>query len=138
MDTFALLTLQLAKAFGIVMIAVALGALTRPHRFGEAVADFERSPGLALLGAILGLFIGLGLIMTHNLWTDLTAILVSIIGWAALAKTALLLAAPKGFLSLAAAATSSPGRVRVWGVVMLVVGAVYLALGVLGRASVSL
>jgi hypothetical protein len=138
LDTFSILTLHLATAYGVGIFAAAMAALVSPARFGAAIADFERSPGLAFLGAILALVMGLGLVMLHNLWTDPAAVLVSLLGWVILLKGVLVLAAPEGIMKLAAAAASSPARVRIWGVIALILAAAFLAIGLAGRASVSL
>src|SRR5262245_39038216 len=115
LETFDVMTLQLAKAWGVAILAVALIALTAPRRLALAIDDFERLPGLALMAALFALFMGLGLVMLHNLWTDPMAMIVSALGWIVLVKGLLLLAAPSGLLSFAVAAASSPLRVRFWG-----------------------
>ena len=135
LDTFDVLTLQLAKAWGVAMLAISLVALTAPRRLALVIDDFDRLPGLAFMAALFALFMGLGLVMLHNLWTDPLAMIVSFLGWLVLVKGLLLLAAPSGVLSFAVAAASSPLRVRLWGFVMLVLGASVLALGLLGRAN---
>ena len=137
-ETLSVLTLQLARVYGLAIIVLALAALAAPARMGAAIADFERSPGLTLVTAIFTFFLGLALVVAHNHWTDLAAGLVSLMGWVILIKALLLLAAPAGLLKFGASASSSPARVRLWGVIVLILGAIFLALGLLGRAAVSL
>ena len=134
LDTFSLLTIELARAFGIGIVIVALAALLMPARMAIVFADFERSPALAFLSALFAIVLGLFLIVLHSLWTDLPAALVSLLGWGVLAKGIVLLAAPEGLLKLAAAFT--PGHVRLWGIVALVLGVIYLAIGLTGHALV--
>ncbi len=135
-DTFAVLTIQLARVYGIAVLILAVTALLKPGRVALAIADFERSPGLTFLGALVGIILGLFLITLHSVWMDLSSILVSLLGWVALVKGVLLLAAPEGFLKLASA-MSTPGRVRIWGVVALILGAIYLAIGLTAHAIVA-
>jgi hypothetical protein len=135
LDTFDVLTLQLAKAWGIAMLAMSLVALTGPRRLALVIDDFERLPGLAFMAALFALFLGLGLVMLHNLWTDPTAMIVSFLGWLVLVKGLLLLAAPSGLLAFAVAAASSPLWVRFYGFILLVLGAFLLAFGLLGHAN---
>lgn len=135
-DTFAVLTIQLARAYGIAVLILAVTALLKPGRVALALNDFERSPGLTFLGALVGVFLGLFLITLHSVWIDLPAILVSLLGWLSLIKGVLLLAAPEGFLKFASA-MSTPGRVRLWGVFALILGAVYLAIGLTAHAIVA-
>lgn len=135
-DTFAVLTIQLARVYGIAVLILAVTALLKPGRVALALNDFERSPGLTFLGALVGVFLGLFLITLHSVWTDLPAILVSLLGWLSLVKGVLLLAAPEGFLKFASA-VSTPNRVRLWGVFALIIGAVYLAIGLTAHAIVA-
>lgn len=135
-DTFAVLTIQLARVYGIAVLILAVTALLKPGRVGLALADFERSPGLTFLGALVGVLLGLFLITLHPVWTDLSAVLVSLLGWLALVKGVLLLAAPEGFLKFASA-MASPGRIRLWGVFALILGAIYLVIGLTAHAIVA-
>ncbi|RYZ06570.1 MAG: hypothetical protein EON61_13765 [Alphaproteobacteria bacterium] len=135
-DTFAVLTIQLARVYGIVVLIFAVTALLKPDRFALALSDFERSPGLTLLGAIVAVILGVFLITLHSVWTDLSAILVSLLGWLSLVKGALLLATPEGFLKLASA-MSAPSRIRLWGIFALILGAIYLAIGLTAHATVA-
>lgn len=135
-DTFAVLTIQLARVYGIAVLILAITALLKPGRVALALNDFERSPGLTFLGALIGVFLGLFLITLHSVWTDLPAVLVSLLGWLALVKGVLLLAAPEGFLKFAST-MATPGRIRIWGIFALVLGAIYLAIGLTAHATIA-
>jgi hypothetical protein len=135
MDTFSVLTIQLARIYGLVALTAALAALLSPRRMGLILADFESSPGLTFMAALFALILGLVMVVIHNLWTDIAAILVSLFGWIALVKGILLLAAPEGLLRFASASASSPARIRLWGVVALVLAAIFLITGVASRAT---
>jgi hypothetical protein len=137
MDTFSVLTLQLARLWGIIALVIALAALVTPARIGAAMADFERSPGLLFITAIFALGIGLIQVMIHNLWTDPTAIIVSLIGWLAIIKGIVLMAVPEPLMKLAAGSAAKPATVRLYGVMILILAIVLLVLGLSGRATVS-
>ena len=107
MDTFSVLTIQLARIYGIVVLTAALAALLSPKRMGLIFADFESSPGLTFMAALFALILGLVMVVVHNLWTDFAAIFVSLFGWIVLIKGILLLAAPDGLLLFATASASS-------------------------------
>jgi uncharacterized protein YjeT (DUF2065 family) len=135
MDTFSVLTIQLARIYGIVTLTAALAALLKPDFMGRIIADFERSPGLTYVTALFGLILGLVMVALHNLWTDIAAILVSLLGWIVLVESILMFAAPEGLLRFATAAAASPARVRLWGIFALVLGASCRGSGVASRAS---
>jgi hypothetical protein len=137
MDTFSVLTLQLARLWGVVALVIALAALLNPNRMGAAVVDFEKSRGLLFITAILALGIGLIQVMFHNLWTDPTAIIVSAVGWLAIIKGIVLIAIPEPIMKLAASAAGSPSTVRLYGVLILILAIVLLVLGLSGRATLT-
>jgi len=133
-DTLIPLTLTLARAYGVVILAVALSALLAPARLKSALDEFARSPGLTFLAALLAVVLGMALVILHSVWADFPAALVSLLGWVILLKGILLLAAPEGLLKLGSAAASSDSIVRAWGVFALLLGAAYLVIGLAGRA----
>lgn len=137
MDTFSLLTLQLAKAYGLFVIAAGLCGLFAPDRWRLVIDDFRKSPALTYLSAVLVFGLGVALVMAHNLWADPLAVLVSMFGWIALVEGALLMAVPDAFLRLAGATVSTHGRTRTWAVLALVFGVALLVAGILGRATIS-
>ena len=134
LDTFSLLTIELARAYGAGIVIAALAALLMPARMITVLADLERNPAIIFLAALFAIVLGLVMIVLHSVWTDFPAILVSLLGWAVIAKGIVLLAAPEGIMKLAAVFT--PAHIRLWGVVVLILGAVYLAIGLTGHASV--
>lgn len=138
LDTLSLLTLHLSRAYGIVILAVALSALLAPARLSTALADFQRSAGLTFLGALFAVILGLTLVALHNSLRDGPAILVSLLGWLVLVKGVLLLAVPEALLKLGTRAIASANAIRIWGIAALILGALYLAIGLIGRASIGL
>jgi uncharacterized protein YjeT (DUF2065 family) len=136
--TFSVLTLTLAKAYGIYVIVTGLSGLTAPDRWRMVMEDFQKSPGLTYLTAVLVVGFGLTMVILHSLWTDPLAIVVSLFGWVSLLKGVLLMAAPDGLLRLGAATVATPDRARTWAVFAVILGAALLTAGVLGRASPSL
>lgn len=137
-DTLIPLTLTLARAYGVVILIVALSALMAPKRLAAALADFQRSPGLTFLGALFAVVMGIALIMLHAIWTDLPASLVSLLGWAILIKGVALMVTPDALLNLGNGLLKSRATVHIWAIVALVLAAVYLLIGLGGRAGASL
>jgi hypothetical protein len=137
-ETLTVLTLTLAKAFGVYIILVSLVGLFDPARWAAIVADLQRSPALTYIAGITTFALGLALLIVHPFWTDPLAIIITVFGWVALLEGVILTAAPDGFLKLGAALVASPRRARAWAVIGLVTGAALLGLGLMARAQVSL
>ena len=135
--TFSVLTLQLAKAFGVYVLVTGLSGLAAPARWKAVMEDFQRSPGLVYLTAVIVLGVGLVLVLAHSLWTDPLAIIVSLFGWIALIEGVALKAASEGLLALGAATVATPGRTRACAIMAVILGAALLAAGLFGRADIS-
>ena len=135
--TFSVLTLQLAEAFGVYVLITGLSGLTAPERWKAVLEDFQRSPGLVYLTAVIVVGVGLVLVLIHSLWTDPLAIIVSLFGWIALIEGVSLMAASEGLLKMGAASVATPGRTRAWAIIAVIFGAALLAAGLIGRADIS-
>jgi vacuolar-type H+-ATPase subunit I/STV1 len=137
-DTAALLTLTLAKVYGLYMIVAGMTGLVDAARWRAIMDDFQRSPGLAYITGVIVFVLGLVLVTIHNFWGDPLAMLISLFGWIALIEGILLLAVPNGLMKLGAALVATPGRSRAFALFAVILGAVLLAAGFLGRASLSI
>ena len=101
MTTATVLTLHLAVLIGLYESAAGLAGLTNQLRWSEIVAEFDRSPALTFVTGFVAFAIGGTIVLIHNLWTDPLAIVVSLVGWAALAEGLLVLVRPSALLALA-------------------------------------
>ena len=133
-ETLIPLTLILARAYGVAILAVALSALIAPQRMKAALADFGRSPGLTFISALFAVVLGLTLVILHSIWADFPAAIVSLLGGVILIKGIVLIAAPESVTRLGLAAGDSVTIIRAWAAFALLLGAVYLAIGLAGRA----
>lgn len=131
MATMTVTTLHLAVLLGLYMIAAGLGGLIDGARWPDLIGDLERSPGLLYLLAALAFGAGALILWVHNLWTDPLAILVTLIGWSALAEGLVLLAFPKAWFALARPLIA---HLRVLAIATLLLGALLLVAGLTGRA----
>jgi hypothetical protein len=133
-ETFSTLTLTLAKIIAIYLIAVGLMGLRSPSRWKRVIEDMQGSPGLIYVTALMVFFLSITLITLHSLWTDPLAIVVSLIGWAGLVESLLLLAVPDALMRLGVSLVT-PSRSKLWAAIALVLGVLLLLAAVFGRAT---
>ncbi|WP_242128452.1 DUF2065 family protein [Sphingobium sp. Sx8-8] len=133
MDTISILTLRLSEAIGLYMIVIGMGGLTAPRRWREMMDDLARSPGLVMALGFPVFVVGAALVLIHSIWTDPLAIIVSLIGYAALIEGALLLAVPGPLLKIG---FWSLDFTRAWAIVSIVLGILLFLAGLTGRATV--
>jgi hypothetical protein len=131
--TSTVLTLSLAKAFGVYMIAGGLSGLLARDRWEAILVNFREKAGLTYISGVFVFTLGAAIIMVHNIWTDPLAIFISLFGWVAAAEGLVLIAYPEPLLKWAASFVR-PGAVRAFAIFTIVFGLVLLFLGLTGRA----
>jgi hypothetical protein len=95
--------------------------------------DLERSPGIVMALAFPLFAVGAALVLVHDIWTDPLAIVVTLIGYVALVKGALLLAVPGPLIRIGHWSLSFT---RAWAIVSILLGILLFLAGLTGRATV--
>ena len=88
-------SLFLAQIMGVVITAFAVAGLVRPQIIRSAVKDFDHESFSRLVFGCAAMAIGVGLILSHNIWELSYRGLVTLFGWTAFIKGMLYLFAPK-------------------------------------------
>jgi uncharacterized membrane protein len=127
------LTLSLSVALGLYLLAAGLGLLRMGDRVAQLIDEFERSPALTLITGVVAYGLGTAIILTHRVWTDPLAVVVSLIGWIAAIEGLLLIAWPAPLWSLGRAMLRGSGA-RISLLVTLVLGLLLALLGLTGTA----
>ena len=129
--TLTVLTLQLAQAIGLYMLAAGIGILSAPDRFRAIFDDFERVPGLSYLFGIAAFAIGAAILIPHHILYDPLSIVVTLIAVFTAIQGLLLLAAPQVMIAIGRPFMAS---IRLWGIVAIVLGLILFLCGFTGRA----
>jgi hypothetical protein len=89
------LTLFLARLIGVYCVVVALTMLLRRRETIATVETMIGQPGQIMIAGVIALSAGVAMILGHNLWSGgAVTIAVTLVGWVAALKGALLLALP--------------------------------------------
>ena len=102
---------------------MALGAV----RFDRMLQEAERSPALSFVAGMLTFLIGITIVLIHPWGGGWLAVIVSLIGWAALAEGLILLAAPRVLWACARPMMARAGWL--WGWLAVLIGIGFLAAG---------
>ena len=129
--TLTVLTLWLAQAIGLYLIASGVLLLTQPERLAALVGEIEASPLLAFLSGFAAFVVGIAILIPHHVTYDGLALVVTLIAVLACIEGLVLIAAPRLILRVARASVAAP---RLWGAVSLVFGLVLFLTGLTGRA----
>ena len=117
-------TAWLSVLLGAYLVAGGIGVSLRGHLWSDMLDDFNRSPGLTAITGMAAFAIGAVIVSVHNVWTGPAAIIVSAVGWIAVAEGLALLAMPDLYLRLVRPLIGAP---RIWGTGLILVGAFLLA-----------
>jgi hypothetical protein len=98
---FMEMSLFIAKIIAVVYVAVGLGMLLNFKYYQKVIKDALKNPLLALYGGMFALAIGFLLVSYHNFWVADWTVIITILGWAALVKGALLVLLPGPFMKFA-------------------------------------
>ena len=113
----------LAQIFGLYMTATGIGVLFSRSLFLRMIDELRSGVMVTYLAGIVAFIVGAVTVSLHNEWSRAPAIVISLIGWAALAEGILLLAVPRPFLNALA-------RIRLKGAVVTVLGGAAVLLGI--------
>lgn len=134
--TTTVLTLSLAKAFGVYLIAGGLsGVLLGPERWQKILEGFQNNATITFITGVFVFCLGTALILVHNIWTDPLAIVMTLLGWIAAIEGLIFVAYPDPLLKWSAA-FMKPGLVKPWSIGIIILGVFFLALGLTGRAGI--
>ena len=95
------LTVSLALALGVYVLAIAIGMFRDPTMFGRILDGFKSNAALTFVAGALTYVLGVTVVIVHPSWDGWLAAFVSLMGWASIAKGLLWMVAPDGILALA-------------------------------------
>lgn len=132
--TSSVLTLSLAKAFGVYMIAGGLSGLIARPRWTTVLEEFRADAGVTYIGGIFVFVLGTTIILVHNIWSDPLAGFISLFGWVAAIEGLVLIAFPDPLLKWSAS-IAKPRLIRIFAIGVIVLGVVLLIAGFTGTVS---
>jgi hypothetical protein len=120
------LTLLLSKALGMFCMIIGAMILLRRHYYISVFASFARERLTRTVISMAELLAGLFLVVMHNEWSPPAAAIVSLIGWLAIAESAVYLLLPDRFVEKFINTFNTPAWYKVGGLLAIVTGG-YLA-----------
>ena len=118
------ISIYLARVFGIYLVVACVAMFVNRKHLSKILQDFSNSMGLVVFSGFMHLFLGLLVVVAHNVWAPDFRGLVTLMGWAGVIKGGLRLLAPTKISRLGEEFAGGK-KLIVWGLVWLVVG-VYL------------
>ncbi|MES1202010.1 MAG: hypothetical protein ABUS57_11250 [Pseudomonadota bacterium] len=127
-------TLIGARILGPLMLAFGILLIVQRSRILTVLEGLMDDEALMLVGGVISLFIGLVIVALHTSWRGITAILVSLIGWASVIRGAAVLFVPDLARSLIARVLVTPQVLPIAGCALAFIGLWLTFIGLTGRA----
>jgi len=108
------------------LIVVGMSLLSRPKAWIEAFEPAARHPIVPLLSGLYALLAGLVVVSAHNLWVSDVRVVVTILGWVALASGVVLLLAPEVYAFMLRKIPITPALIAFRGIVRIALGGVVM------------
>jgi len=87
-------SILLARFIGPFIVVVGAAILLNAQMFRKIGTDFFKNSALVYLGGIMTFFMGLAVVLFHNLWTADWRVIITVFGWLTLVKGAVLIICP--------------------------------------------
>jgi uncharacterized protein YjeT (DUF2065 family) len=120
---------QIFQILGIIYLAVGIGIIINPDFYKKLIKDFTEHPPAIYLGGLAAMVIGFLLISFHNIWVKDWAVIITILGWAALIKGLFLIILPKVSIKINNAFKEMKKLLPVWATIVIILGALLCWLG---------
>ena len=117
------LTIFLAQVIGIYFLMAGASAMFYPQRLGRATREMAKSYIMPYFDGALALIVGLLIVLTHNVWVDLTSSVVTAVGWLAVAEGAVMFLLPQSTIAKFIECMSSKRAGTIFAIITIVVGA---------------
>lgn len=121
-----MITLLLAKVFGLALIAVSIALLTKRDFFAKITRDFLQQDLLRVVISFSELLAGLFIVIGHNRWTPMPAAVITTLGWVFVLEGASYLLLPQQYTTRFINAVNRPQFFVASGIIGLILG-IYLA-----------
>ena len=119
----------IARIYGICCLVVGIGILLNREFYRKVMEDYCKNAALMLFTGFFPLFVGLVIILIHNVWVANWTVIITIFGWIALIKGIWLVVFPKTVPKFMEAYAKNYSLFTVHAIVALIFGAFLTYMG---------
>ena len=94
---------QIFQLFSLVCLAIGIGMLINPDFYKKLFEDFCENAAMMYMGGITAMVVGYLILAFHNTWTKDLSVIITLVGWLALAKGVLILVRPSMMIAISKA-----------------------------------
>jgi len=109
------------------LIVVGASLVLRARVWITAFAGIARHPATPIVSGLYAVLMGLLVVLTHNIWTADLRVIVTVLGWLALASGVVLLLVPEAYQAILRRVPITPKLIALRGLVRLILGGAVLS-----------
>ena len=128
---------QIFQVFSLVYIAVGIGILINPDFYKKLYEDFIERTSVMYLGGLIALVVGYLIVAFHNTWTKDLSIIITIVGWLALAKGISIFIRPNLMIALIKALMKNKSFLKIEAIIVIIIGLLFAFLGFCPKSPVT-
>lgn len=125
------LSIFLAKLFGLYLIIACAAIFVNRKRVSVILKGFKENLGLVVFTGFIHLFLGLIVVLVHNVWTLDYRSIITFLGWVGIFKGSVRLIFPEKFTRFSEE-FSRPNKLFIWGLIWFFVGIYLTYIGFFG------
>jgi hypothetical protein len=118
MDT----SIFIAQLLGPPILLAGLSLIAHQSFYGGVAESVRNSPGLLYMMGMLRLLAGLAIVLVHNVWTWDWRVIITLMGWIALLRGVLILAAPEAVIGMTRRFLERDGMIPLLAAAAIVLG----------------
>ncbi len=122
-------TVFLARLLGLFTVVLALAILINRRGIIAAADKLTHSGDSMLIVEFIGLGVGLAIVLGHNVWSGVLAVVVTLLGWFILLRAVILMLLPPEKLADLLTFVAWPQRAETYALIALVLGALLTIAG---------
>jgi hypothetical protein len=115
-------TAFLARLLGLFILAIAAAILINRRGIIAALESLRQHGDTLLIAELIGLAVGLAIVLSHEVWTSVLGIIITLLGWFILLRALILLLLPPEKIAEIFALVAWPQRAETYGMISLVIG----------------
>ena len=115
-------TAFLARLLGLFTLVIAAAILINRRGMVAATQGLSHHPDTLLIAEVIGLGVGLAIVISHEVWTSLLGLVVTLFGWFILLRALILMLLPPEKIAELFALVAWPQRAETYALISLVIG----------------
>ncbi|MDH3324646.1 MAG: hypothetical protein OEL89_03345 [Candidatus Peregrinibacteria bacterium] len=117
---------QIFQAFATLYVAIGFGIIINLETYKKIFANFVDSKSTTFITGLLSMVVGFLIMIFHNTWTSDLTVIITIMGWLAFTKGALVVLMPNVFTIMVKTVSKSKTWLLTEGIVALLLGASFM------------